>query len=97
MTTKAEASGEGTLAANPVVPDPAAIVVAPQDTGPTPTPPSFTTGWVKQDPATLAVAVRTEIPDPYLDHEWGVMTIDRGGHYASYDEVQSWTDLTTGP
>jgi hypothetical protein len=60
------------------------------------TPPSFTEGWVKQDPESKAVAVRTNFIDPYFDHQWGVMTVDRGGHYASYDEVESWTDLTTG-
>lgn len=64
--------------------------------GQTPTPPEYATGAVKQDPATLSVAVRTNIPAPYYDHEWGVMTIDRGGHYASYDEVQNWDDMASG-
>jgi hypothetical protein len=63
-------------------------------TGSTPTPPTYTTGWVKQDPNTLAVAVRTNIPDPLSDHDWGVMTVDRGGHYANWDAVSGWTDLT---
>jgi hypothetical protein len=63
---------------------------------PTPTPPEFTQGSVKQDPVSQAVAVRTNFPDPYFDHQWGVMTVDRGGHYSSYDEVESWTDLATG-
>ena len=61
-------------------------------TSPTPTPPEYGVGALKQDPDTLAVAVRTNIPDPNGNHDWGVMTVDRGGHYASYDEVGSWTD-----
>jgi hypothetical protein len=61
----------------------------------TATPPEYVTGSVKQDPVTLAVAVRTLIPDsPYEAHAWGVMTTDRGGHYADWDEVQNWTDLS---
>jgi hypothetical protein len=61
---------------------------------PTPTPPEFAEGAVKQDPETKAVAVRTNFPDPYYDHQWGVMTVDRGGHYASFDDVESWPDLS---
>jgi hypothetical protein len=26
---------------------------------------------------------------------WGVMTIDRGGHYATDEEVQAWVDVAT--
>jgi hypothetical protein len=59
---------------------------------PTPTPPQYVTGAIKQDPDTLAVAIRTNIPDPVDMHDWGVMTVDRGGHYAGWDEVQNWTD-----
>jgi len=73
-------------------PDPKNVVVVPRDTGPQPTPPSFAMGAVKQDPNTLAVAVRTNFPDPYYDHQWGVMTVNAGGHYASYDEVKDWED-----
>jgi len=62
----------------------------------TPTPPQYTTGWVRQDPVSLAVAVRTTIPDPDSLHDWGVMTVDRGGHYSGWDDVAGWTDLTTG-
>jgi hypothetical protein len=61
-------------------------------TAPTPTPPQYQTGALKQDPDTLAVAVRTNIPDPADMHDWGVMTVDRGGYYAGYDAVQNWTD-----
>lgn len=64
-------------------------------TEPVPTPPGFEQGWVKQDTTTLSVAVRTNFPDPYYDHQWGVMTVDRGGHYCGYSEVESWPDLTT--
>ena len=59
----------------------------------TPTPPQYATGAVKRDPDSLAVAVRTNIPDPDSTHDWGVMTVDRGGHYAAYDEVAAWIDL----
>ena len=60
------------------------------------TPPTFEEGAVKQDPESKAVAVRTNYPDPYFDHQWGVMTIDRGGHYSSFDEVESWPDMVPG-
>jgi hypothetical protein len=43
-------------------------------------------GSVKQDPATLAVAVRTSSVTADGRLHWSVMTVDRGGHYASYDE-----------
>lgn len=59
-----------------------------------PTPPEYTTGKVKIAPDNSAVAIRTNIPDPDSDHDWGVMTVDRGGHYAGWDEVASWIDLT---
>jgi hypothetical protein len=58
----------------------------------TPTPPQYETGAIRQDPDTLAVAIRTNIPDPDSSHDWGVMTVDRGGHYAGWDEVASWTE-----
>jgi hypothetical protein len=63
-----------------------------QPTQLTTTPPQYATGWVKQDPNTLAVAVRTNIVEPSGAHDWGVMTVDRGGHYATWDEVGGWTD-----
>jgi hypothetical protein len=90
---EAASSGEGELGAT-VAPAPASIPApTPQDETPAQgTPPQYVTGWIFQDPATLSVAVRTNIPDPYFDHEWMVGTIDRGGHYASWDEVSGWTD-----
>jgi hypothetical protein len=61
----------------------------------TPTPPAYTEGWVKQDTAaTNAVAVRTNIVTNNNFKDWGVMTIDHGGHYATWDEVQTWADIT---
>lgn len=65
----------------------------PTPAGPVATPTAYVTGSVKQDPTTLSVAVRTNIPDPYLGHAWGVMTVDRGGHYAAWEEVQNWDDI----
>lgn len=59
----------------------------------TPTPPNYNTGAVKQDPASLAVAVRTNITDPDNNKDWGVMTVDRGGHYTNWDEVGGWPDI----
>lgn len=58
-----------------------------------PTPPQYSTGTLKQDPDSLAVAVRTNIPDPDSAHDWGVMTVDRGGYYAGWDEIAAWTDV----
>jgi hypothetical protein len=62
-----------------------------------PTPSNYGTGSVKRDPASLAVAVRTNIPDPDSAHDWGVMTVDRGGHYSPWDDVASWDDLLVLP
>jgi hypothetical protein len=62
----------------------------------TPTPPSYTAGWVKQDNAsggTMAVAIRTNIETSNNYKDWGVMTVDHGGHYATWDEVSGWADL----
>ena len=58
-----------------------------------PTPNTYATGAVKQDEQSLAVAVRTNIVDPDNLKDWGVMTTDRGGHYASWGEVQNWRDM----
>lgn len=57
------------------------------------TPENYVAGAIKQDPETLASAVRTNIIDPDFLKDWGVMTIDRGGHYASWAEVQNWHDM----
>jgi hypothetical protein len=63
----------------------------------TPTPPQYTSGWVKQDiGVTLAVAVRTDIVTANNFKDWGVMTLDHGGRYATWDEVSAWPDLA-GP
>lgn len=63
----------------------------------TPSPASYQTGDVRQDPATFAVAVRTSIIDPDNTKDWGIMTVDRGGHYASWDEVSTWVDMAQVP
>jgi hypothetical protein len=60
----------------------------------TPTPPQYVTGWVKVDAAnTKAVAVRTDIATSNNLKDWGVMTVDHGGHYATWDDVAGWSDL----
>jgi hypothetical protein len=43
---------------------------------------------------TGAVAIRTNIVTTNNFKDWGVMTIDHGGHYDTWDTVQGWTDLT---
>ena len=61
-------------------------------------PPQYFTGSVKRNPETLAVAVRTSIQeDAYPNRTWAVMTIDRGGHYANWSEVETWDDLYINP
>jgi hypothetical protein len=83
-----------TAKAQPAQPAPEPVVVMPAEpTGPTPTPLAYSTGSIKQDPVSLAVAVRTNIPDPYLGHAWAVMTVDRGGHFAAWEDVQNWEDV----
>lgn len=58
--------------------------------------PSYATGSAKQDPETKAVAVRTIFPDmpDFADRLWGVMTVNNGGHYCSYEAVSEWPDVT---
>ena len=63
-------------------PEPLAVEETPPVLAPhaaTPTPPEYPVGSAKQDPNTLAVAVRTNILDPDNRKDWGVMSIDRGG------------------
>jgi len=43
----------------------------------------------------MAAAVRTNIVTSNNYKDWGVMTIDHGGYYATWDEVQTWPDITT--
>lgn len=58
------------------------------------TPPEYVAGSVKQDLATLAVAIRTNIPeDPYINRGWAVMTIDRGGHFCKWTDIKEWADM----
>ena len=62
------------------------------DTNPS-TPPQYGLGAVRQDPASLAVAVRTGIVAANGIKDWGIMTTDRGGHYATWTDVQNWTEM----
>jgi hypothetical protein len=90
----ANVSGEGGFgAAVQAASAPVEPLVSPMEAA-SPTPPEYTIGWVKQSTDDMSVAVRTNILDPDGSKDWGVMTIDRGGHYASWDEVQNWQDMT---
>lgn len=73
----------------PVPPEPL-VSVTPQEA---PTPPQYATGAIKKQPEGLAVAIRTNILDPDGLKDWGIMTVDRGGHYGSYEEVENWADV----
>jgi hypothetical protein len=53
----------------------------------------YEAGSLKRDPVSKAVAVRTVYPADGWN-AWGVMTTDRGGHFASHDEVAEWPDVT---
>jgi hypothetical protein len=60
------------------------------------TPPQYTVGWIKQDIyATNASAIRTNIETSNNFKDWMVATIDHGGHYASWDDVADWPDVST--
>lgn len=61
--------------------------------------PSYTTGSVKYNPETKAVAVKTVFPDlpDFADRQWGVMTVAHGGHYASNESVADWADMIVDP
>ena len=68
-----------------------------QATDATPTPPEYPAGWVKQDPVSLAVAVRTNIVTANNYKDWGIMSVDRGGQYATWDQISGWPDLSVAP
>lgn len=55
----------------------------------------YTTGSIKQDPDSKAVAIRTAFPDvpDFADRQWGVMTVSNGGHYATNEQVAEWADV----
>lgn len=61
--------------------------------------PTYTPGSAKQDPDTKAVAVRTIFPDmpDFADRQWGVMTVNNGGHYATNEQVANWPDMQAVP
>lgn len=63
---------------------------------PTPTPPEYTPGCVKQDPASKMIAVRTTLYSVDGAMDWGVMSTDRGGSYSNYDGVAAWSDISNG-
>jgi hypothetical protein len=63
----------------------------------TATPSQYHSGSIKQDPATLAIAVRTALTDPTHGTDWGVMTTGAGGYRTSYDTVQYWPDAYVSP
>lgn len=56
---------------------------------------TYPTGSVKQNPDYMSVAVRTNIPDPKGLKDWCVATVDRGGHYATEDQLAGWVDVPT--
>lgn len=61
---------------------------------------AYPAGSAKQDPATGAIAVRTNVPyeaPGYADRAWGVMTLGNGGHYQDEESVLQWPDLVTDP
>lgn len=49
----------------------------------------------KISPDGKAVAIRTIYPDieDFADRQWGVMTVNNGGHYETHAGVADWTDL----
>jgi hypothetical protein len=77
----------------PTAPPSGTPLVAVNPRAATPTPDEYPAGSVKQDPESQAVAVRTIILDPENRKDWGVMSLDRGGQYATWDQVATWPDL----
>jgi hypothetical protein len=61
------------------------------------TPAQYVTGSLKQDPVSKAVAVRASVPTTDGTLDWAVMTVNYGGHYAPYADVQNWTDIPNTP
>jgi hypothetical protein len=53
---------------------------------------TYPTGSVKQNPSDLSVAVRTAGAED-SPNAWGVMTVDRGGHFSPAADVADWPDL----
>jgi hypothetical protein len=56
------------------------------------TQPTYTTGAVKQDPETKAIALRTTSPEDGPG-AWGVMTVANGGCHVETSYVEEWADL----
>lgn len=61
--------------------------------------PSYAPGSVKYNAETKAVAVKTIFPDmpDFADRQWGVMTVNNGGHYLDNDAVETWADMIIDP
>ena len=58
--------------------------------------PTYLPGHVKHDPATKAVAVRTQFPEDVLpDLAWLVATVNLGARNAKTADVADWDDLHT--
>ena len=56
--------------------------------------PTYLLGHIKRDPATKAVAVRTQFPEDMLpDLAWLVATVNLGARNAKTSEVHAWEDL----
>jgi len=55
----------------------------------------YRAGDIKRNPETGAVAVRTAFPtvDGASTREWGVMTVNNGGHYARFSQIEDWPDV----
>lgn len=58
---------------------------------------AYSTGHVKRDPASKAVATRTVFPDaePMTGKAWLVATVNLGARFAPTADVETWDDLYT--
>lgn len=57
----------------------------------------YQTGHIKRDPATGAVAIRTEWDEfgPHAIHAWGVFTVGSGAVTKITADIDHWDDLYT--
>lgn len=53
-----------------------------------------TKGTVRQNPETLAVAVRNALSNPAIG--WTITTLDNGSHYDDGTECAEWPEMTPG-
>lgn len=69
-------------------------VPGPQTPAHTPTPAQYTAGAVRRHTTTRAVAVRSSLPSSDGTLDWAVQTVDYGGYYAAWDDVNTgWVDV----